>query len=643
MKPTFIVLLALCLCLPVVGADKDKPLPKDLKSLKALADKGDAEAQYQLAEALFWGIGGNQDLKQAAVWSRASAKQGNAKGEYRLAVQLLLGQGMESTNENDKEGFEWLAKASEGLQKLADQCDHDAQHKLALLYLSGLIKGAEDNPYAVDRKKIADLMEKAANGGNVSSQFRLGLIHRLGLTGKPSNEKAIVWFRKAADNGSAYAAYDLWMIWMMFKQLQVQPVKLEEAKRHLKTAAEQGLATAQHQCGIALVEGLLGRIDQKAGIGWVKKAAEQGLAPAQMLLGATLTGDKILNQDLASSFVWLSLASSSQSGKVRSEAKKFLAGIRDKIAPANRLDLYFQQVKKFRPKKSLVTRNFDLGLQGAGSDITFPMRVDLLTAVAHEGNVAAMVTLGGVYRKAGKIWKSIVWLEKAAKKENKNACVVLAQILLTGNDVTMNPNVAQGIKWLRKAAELGDVRSMNGLGEYIINGEVKGIKPEEGVKWITKAADNGLASAQTNLGRMYINGDLMGQDFPKAKKWLQMAARQNFHLAQFELGLFLFRGLQQGKPDLNGAIHWYRRAARQGNERAQFELAMMYKDGIGVKQSFYEGYKWMIISQRHGMKGIDRPLAMCAQKLTSNELREAFAKAKRFRARNDYHPDEARK
>ena len=66
---------------------------------------------------------------------------------------------------------------------------------------------------------------------------------------------------------------------------------------------------------------------------------------------------------------------------------------------------------------------------------------------------------------------------------------------------------------------------------------------------------------------------------------------------------------------------------------------MMYKDGIGVKQSFYEGYKWLKISQRHGMKGIDRPLAMCAQKLTSNELRKAFAEAKRFRARNDYHPN----
>ena len=36
-------------------AEDKKPLPNDIKSLKALAEKGDTEAQYVLAEALFWG------------------------------------------------------------------------------------------------------------------------------------------------------------------------------------------------------------------------------------------------------------------------------------------------------------------------------------------------------------------------------------------------------------------------------------------------------------------------------------------------------------------------------------------------------------------------------------------------------------
>ena len=34
-----ILLLLLILCVPLMGEDKDKPLPKDFKSLKALAEK----------------------------------------------------------------------------------------------------------------------------------------------------------------------------------------------------------------------------------------------------------------------------------------------------------------------------------------------------------------------------------------------------------------------------------------------------------------------------------------------------------------------------------------------------------------------------------------------------------------------------
>ena len=89
-------------------------------------------------------------------------------------------------------------------------------------------------------------------------------------------------------------------------------------------------------------------------------------------------------------------------------------------------------MKKFKPKESPVTRNFHLGLQGAGSDITVPMRVDLLTALAHNGNVVAMGTLGEVYRRSGNVKESLVWFEMAAKKENIDACAMLAQIYING-------------------------------------------------------------------------------------------------------------------------------------------------------------------------------------------------------------------
>jgi TPR repeat protein len=624
-----------CLVLPVSLAAADR------EALEKQAATGEAEAQYQLAEAYFWGHGGQQNLEQAADWARLSAEQGNAKGEYRFAVQLILGQGLKSNNENDKQGYEWLAKASIGLQKLADQGDHDAQYKLALLYFTGLVKGEEDNPYHIDEKKVVDLVKKAANGENVSSQFRLSVLHRYGIAVNRSNEKSVEWLRKAADNGSVYAANALWM---MFRQFKGQLVKLDEAKPYLKSAAKQGLATAQHQYGVALGEGLLGGIDQEAGIEWVKKAAEQGLDPAQLLLGVTLSSDKILDQDLESSFVWLSLASTSQSREIRAKARKTLAGIRGEITPAKQLDLQ-QQVKNFKPKESLVTRNVDLGLQGAGRDITFPKQVDLLTALADEGNTAAMYKLGEVSRRAGKTKESLVWLEKAAKKKNIEACAMLARIFLSGNNGRMEPDKPGGIKWLKAAAKLGDVVSMNGLGERILNREVKGVQLDEGVKWITKAANNGLASAQTNLGRMFINGDVKGikQDFPKAKEWLLKAARQNFPPAQFSLGQFYMQGREQGKPNHQEAIKWYRFAARQGHARAQFAMGMMHIDGTGVEKSNQKGYKWLVIAKQYGMQGIDDRLSECAEKLNPNEIRRAVAEARQFRAQNYYHPNGAAK
>ena len=43
-----IIPLLLILCLPVVGADKAKPLPKDFKSLKALRDFHEEDVRSRL-------------------------------------------------------------------------------------------------------------------------------------------------------------------------------------------------------------------------------------------------------------------------------------------------------------------------------------------------------------------------------------------------------------------------------------------------------------------------------------------------------------------------------------------------------------------------------------------------------------------
>ena len=94
MKHLLMILVAFFLCLPVDAQDKGKPLPKDFKSLKALAEKGDARAQNELGFMYANGKGVPQDFKEAVAWFRKVALQGDAKAQNNLGVMYYKGQGV---------------------------------------------------------------------------------------------------------------------------------------------------------------------------------------------------------------------------------------------------------------------------------------------------------------------------------------------------------------------------------------------------------------------------------------------------------------------------------------------------------------------------------------------------------------------
>ena len=60
-------------------------MPKDLKPLTALAEKGDARAQCELGVRYFYGQGVGKNFKEALKWWRKAAEQGNANAQSRLA------------------------------------------------------------------------------------------------------------------------------------------------------------------------------------------------------------------------------------------------------------------------------------------------------------------------------------------------------------------------------------------------------------------------------------------------------------------------------------------------------------------------------------------------------------------------------
>ena len=137
MKSIITISLGLFICLPLVGCgqgpaivtvkdvnssetitqtkteesiEAEKPLPKDLKSLKALAEKGDAEAQCNLGLMYDEGQGVEKDFKEAVKWYQKAADQGDAKAQFKLAEMYGQGQG---GGRDVKEALKWLRKAAE--------------------------------------------------------------------------------------------------------------------------------------------------------------------------------------------------------------------------------------------------------------------------------------------------------------------------------------------------------------------------------------------------------------------------------------------------------------------------------------------------------------------------------------------------
>ena len=112
---TVLTILALGLCLMLVSCST--PVPKDIPSLKVLAEKGDSRAQYNLgvmyrdhpeSKTLSHVL---KDDVEAAKWFRKAAEQGDAFAQYFLGEMYADGEGVP---EDDMTAYAWWNIAANG-------------------------------------------------------------------------------------------------------------------------------------------------------------------------------------------------------------------------------------------------------------------------------------------------------------------------------------------------------------------------------------------------------------------------------------------------------------------------------------------------------------------------------------------------
>jgi TPR repeat protein len=90
------------LLIPAAGScalhSAPEDLPEALQACQQSADKGDAQAQYELGDFYYLGQDGKRDLPQALQWFERASLQGHAEAQYHLGLMFFHGEGVNANN-----------------------------------------------------------------------------------------------------------------------------------------------------------------------------------------------------------------------------------------------------------------------------------------------------------------------------------------------------------------------------------------------------------------------------------------------------------------------------------------------------------------------------------------------------------------
>jgi TPR repeat protein len=553
---------------------------KQLTELKAKAEKGDAQAQFELGTN-FWRTDPNEAIKwfqkaaeqnhKAAFlyagsyfsWTASptnnpqkgfdyflrGARLGDADCQYFLGQCYIFGDGTET---NTVEGLRWAVKSAEQGYWLA-------QWSLGEWYYKGVVVPKNLTNAIHFYQLLAERRDEfggiPVNEDSVSrAQFQLGYIH---ATETKNPVEAVKWYRKAAEQGNARAQANLGLCYHQGIGVAKDP---DEAVKWIRKAAEQGDARAEGGLGVCYAEGVGVTKDPAEAVKWYRKAAEQGNAVAQYNLGVCYQNGEGVAKDTAEAVKWYRKAA---------EQGDALAQVTLGYCYAT-----------------------GIGVLKDSTEAAKWYRIS-----AEQGDATAQYNLALCYQIGTGVTndfsESAKWFRKAAEQGHPDAQTELGKCYAAGHGVPQD--YAESVRWIHKAADQNNARAQSGLGVCYEVG--MGVTEDigEAVKWYRRAAEQGNTTAQYNLGICYYNGKGVLKDANEAVRWIRKAAEQGYADAQSFLGACYVNGWGVSK-DLTEAVKWRRKAAEQGVGAAQRALGAAYALGQGVPQNDVEAYMWLSLA-----------------------------------------------
>ncbi|MDO5768847.1 MAG: tetratricopeptide repeat protein [Psychrobacter sp.] len=261
-----------------VKVTSEKPT-SEFSRVKAKAEAGDKEAQYDLADMYFRGVGVEKNYQTAVKWFLVSAQQNYEYAQEMMAMVYYSGYGVPQD----------YGKAKQWLDLLISKNNPKAQNLLATMYTYG--QGVEQ-----DNHKALTLFRQAANQGYKEAQFNLGLAYEKGRGVEQDYEQAFHWYYEAARQSFPPAVSKV----MLLKQSHSLKEPLLD-NQSVEILAMEGDAKAQTE--LARIFKLTENNNAMA-IFWYQKAAEQGYMEAQYHLGLLYHQDDTQPHDYTKAKYW---------------------------------------------------------------------------------------------------------------------------------------------------------------------------------------------------------------------------------------------------------------------------------------------------------------------------------------------------
>ena len=609
-----------------------------LRWYRLAADQGDDQAQFNIGEMYRFGDGVRRDKVEAAKWYMIASTQGWSAPKTTLR-ELSKSMTRSEFLEAEHRAKTWQRAhatgsrssqlATNGAPGRTQSAEQSYAEQLARSYVPGAAPAATgsghsrapaenehrvpspDTPLTAaeaafnrgaeayareDYAEAARWMREAAEQGHDRAQDNLGIMYTIGLGVPQDGRQAERWLLEAAKQGYAPAQKNLGILYRDGQGGARQDPAA--AVRWFRRAANQGNAEAQFALGSIYMVGFAGRRDEVEGVRLMMAAAEQGHASALYGLGLLYESGTGVVRDLVEALMYYGLA------EIRGE--EAAQPMFDRLAG----ELSQDQVWEAKERSSAWAKKFNTRMEERRRETEEQERASRQSAKRAPSAAPPRTNGGG---DGGRI--ALNAFEQGLRAYQRG-------------------DAKEAARYLRIAAEHGQLRAQALLGLMYSAGDGVPQDDRQAVRWLRPAAERGDELAQSGLGSQYEYGHGVPQDYAQAVRWYRLAADQGNAKAQTRLGYLHVIG--KGVPlDHAEAMKWVRQAANQDLAHAQLLLGILYNEGEGIAHDPIAALMWMTLAAEKGDEFIEGMRARNAQSLTAAEVAEAERRAENWR--RSYH------